>query len=65
MLIVIRRYGKKLEPHQIPLSIKSMEVKKEQVLTKRQHCLRRGKFEIEIDYTGSRSILTHKGLMVW
>ena len=59
MLIVIRRYGKKLQPHQIPLWIKFLEVKREQFLTKSQHCLRRGKFEIV--YIGSRSILTHKG----
>ena len=54
MLTVVRRYAKKLQPHQIPLSIKAMEVKKEKILTKSQHCLRKSKFEIEIDYTSSR-----------
>ena len=42
-----------------------MEVKKEQFLTKCQHFLRKSKFESEIDYIGSRSILNHKGVMVW
>ena len=42
-----------------------MEVNKEQVLTKSQRFLRKKKFEIEIDYTCSRSTLTHKGAMVW
>ena len=64
MLIVATRYSKKVQTHQITLSIKALEVKKEQVLTTSQHCLRRGKFENEIDYTSSRSILTHKRVMV-
>ena len=65
MLTVVRRYAKKLQPHQIPLSIKAMEVKKKQILTKIQHCLRKNKFEMVSDYIGSRSILTHRGIMVW
>ena len=48
MLIVVRIYAKKLNPHEIPLSIKSMEVKKEQVLTKSQHCLRRESLKLKL-----------------